>query len=79
MLDMNEWTGPSDKERKNMPASAFLDSKNKKYPYKTKRNGEWKPSRSGLIAAKSRAAQQHKPSLVAKADRLLSRYFPKKK
>lgn len=73
------WTGPSDKERSGMPASAFLDTKNKKYPYKVKRNGKWQPSRAGLIAAKSRAAQQHKANLVAKADRLLNRYFPKKK
>lgn len=72
------WKGPSDSTRNNMPATAFLDTKNKKYPYKTKRDGSWKPSRSGLIAAKSRAAQQHKPSLVSKANRLLNRYFPKK-
>lgn len=69
------WTGPTDKQRENMPATAFLDTKNKKYPFKVKRNGKWVPSRAGLIAAKSRAGQQHKKALEDKADRLLKRYF----
>ena len=78
-LELEEWTGPSDSARKSMPASAFLDTKNKKYPFKVKRDGKWVPSRSGLIAAKSRAAQQHKPALVKKADNLLARHFGKTK
>ena len=72
------WNDPSkgsEKKRQEMPASCFLDTKNRKYPFKVKRNGQWVPSRRGLIAAKSRAAQQHKSELVAKADRLLKRHF----
>lgn len=78
-INLTEWTGPSDKQRKSMPASCFLDSKNKKYPYKVKRNGEWIPSKSGLQAAKSRAAMLHHPELVKKADNLLARHFGIKK
>ena len=75
------WNPPAQRTRKReaMPSSCFLDQKNKKYPYKTKRNGEWKPSRQGLIAAKKRAAQQHDTTIENKADRLLDKYFPSKK
>lgn len=72
------WKDPSkgsEKKREEMPASAFLDTKNRRYPFKKKQNGKWVPSRSGLMAAKSRAAGQHEAALVAKADRLLKRYF----
>ena len=78
-MDLQEWTGPSGKQRSNMPASCFLDTKNKKYPFKVKRGGEWVPSKSGLQAAKSRAAQMHHPELVKKADNLLARHFGVKK
>ena len=71
--------GQGTKKREAMPASAFLDSKNKKYPYKVKRDGEWEPSKAGLRAAKSRAAQQHKTALVKKADNIMARNFGKKK
>lgn len=80
--DFCEWNPPAQgtKARDKMPASAFLDSKNKKYPYKTKgSDGKYHVSKSGLKAAKSRAAQQHKPGLVAKADRIYSRNFGGKK
>lgn len=74
------WNPPSQgsKKRESMPASCFLKPSEKKYPYKTKRDGEWKPSRAGLIAAKQRAAQQGDTAVVAKADRLLHKYFPSK-
>lgn len=71
--------GQGTKKREAMPASAFLDSKNKKYPYKVKRNGKWVPSKAGLQAAKSRAAQQHKTVLVKKADNIMARNFGKSK
>ena len=79
-INLTEWTGPSDKQRKSMPASAFLDSKNKRYPVKTKdKSGEWKYSKAGLTAAKKRAILQKEPSIANKADRLLARNFGKKK
>lgn len=76
-----KWNPPAQgtNARDKMPASAFLDSKNKKYPYKVKRDGKWVPSKAGLQAAKSRAAQQHKTALVKKADNIMSRNFGKKK
>ena len=80
--DLDEkWNPPAQGSaaRDKMPASAFLDSKNRKYPYKVKRDGKWVPSKAGLQAAKSRAAQQHKTALVKKADNILSRNFGKKK
>lgn len=94
MIDLNEnpyeninsenldekWNPPGQdtKARDKMPASAFLDSKNKKYPYKVKKDGKWVPSKAGLNAAKSRAAQQHKTALVKKADNIMARNFGKK-
>jgi hypothetical protein len=72
------WNPPEQgtKKRDAMPASAFLDSKNKKYPYKVNKNGKWVPSKAGLNAAKSRAAQQHRQDLVKKADNIMARNFP---
>ena len=75
------WNPPAQgtKKRDAMPASCFLDSKNKKYPYKVKKNGKWVASKQGLQAAKSRAAQQHRQDLVKKADNIMSRNFGKNK
>lgn len=81
-MDLDEkWNPPAQgsNARDKMPASAFLDSKNKKYPYKVKKGGKWVPSKVGLNAAKSRAAQQHKTSLVKKADNIMKRNFGGKK
>lgn len=72
------WKDPSkgsEKKRETMPASAFLDSKNRRYPVKKKSGGQWKYSRAGLMAALSRAAGQHESSIVAKARRILKREF----
>lgn len=72
------WKDPSKgstKKRETMPANVFLDSKNKKYPVKKKSRGQWKYSRSGLMAALSRAAAQHQTSIVATARRILKREF----
>lgn len=72
------WKDPSkgsEKKREEMPASVFLDSKNRRYPVKKKSGGEWKYSRSGLMAALSRAAAQHETSIVTKAKRILKREF----
>lgn len=72
------WKDPSkgsEKKREGMPASAFLDSKGRRYPVKRKSGGTWKYSRAGLMAALSRAAGQHEASIVAKAKRILKREF----
>lgn len=72
------WKDPSKgskQKREEMPASVFLDSKNRRYPVKKKSGGEWKYSRSGLMAALSRAAAQHESAIVAKAKRILKREF----
>ena len=78
---VESWYPPAQgtKKRDAMPASCFLDSKNKKYPYKVKKNGKWVASKQGLQAAKSRAAQQHRQDLVKKADNIMSRNFGKNK
>ena len=69
------WNPPpaGSSNRDNMPASAFLDSRHKKYPYKIKRNGKWQISKSGLRAAITRAAQQHDSSIEKKARRIYLR------
>lgn len=71
------WNPPAQgtKKRNAMPSTAFLEPKSKKYPYKVKKKGKYVPSKQGLQAAKRRAAQQGRKDLVAKADRLLNRYF----
>lgn len=72
------WRDPSkgsSKKREEMPASVFLDSKNRRYPVKKKSGGQWKYSRSGLMAALSRAAGQHETTIVNKARRILKREF----
>lgn len=71
------WSPPGQgtKKRDSMPASCFLDSKDKKYPYKTKKNGKWEPSKAGLRAAISRSAMQHDTNINHKAERLYKKYF----
>ena len=71
------WNPPAQgtKKREAMPASAFLNSKEKKYPYKVKREGKWVVSKSGLRAAISRAAQQGDTSIENRARRMYQRLF----
>jgi len=61
------------KQRGKMPASSFLDSKNKKYPVKTP-SGSY--SKALVKAAIKRSAQQHKPAIMKKAQALLARLDP---
>ena len=67
--------GQGTKKREAMPASCFLLPGQKKYPFKVKRAGKWVPSRSGLMAALKRAAQQKNTAVEAKARALLKRHF----
>ena len=71
------WNPPSQgsKKREAMPSSAFLLPGEHKYPWKVKKGGQWVPSRSGLMAAYSRARQQGASAVAAKAARLLKSHF----
>src|SRR5574344_1214815 len=81
MINVNEWNPPKEgtKEREEMPSSCFLDEKNKKYPYKELKDGNWEPSKEGLLAALHRAEQFNKTDIANKAKKLLDKYFPEKK
>jgi len=73
---MAKWNPPAQgsKARAKMPRSAFLDSENRRYPYKTKSSsGRWKISDRGLMAAYRRAAQQGHTSIKNKALAILNR------
>lgn len=62
------------KRRRQLPASYFLEPKERKYPYRLA-NGQ--VSRRLLVAAIHRAAQYGNKTVEAKARRLLERYFGK--
>lgn len=63
------WNPPQagSSEREEMPAHAFLDSENKRYPYKKYVDGEWKISCAGLLAAYRRATMQGDQNIAQKA------------
>ena len=60
------------KRRKQLPARFFLDSANRKYPFKT---SDGKVSRRLLDAAIHRAAQYGHTAIEARGRRLLQQYF----
>ena len=60
--------GTREKMKKKHGSACFLDPKNLKYPVCNPRTGAY--DCGGIRAAKSRAAQFHKKSIEAKADRL---------
>lgn len=72
-----KWNPPKQGTRKRnaMPSHVFLMPKEKKYPYKKKVNGQWKISRSGLLACIRRAAQHGHKAVEAKARRLYQKHF----
>lgn len=74
---MPKWNPPAQgtNKREAMPSSCFLVPREKKYPWKVKKNGQWVPSRQGLMAAMKRAAQQGDSAVEAKAKRLLKTHF----
>ena len=76
-INLREWAPPAQgtTARNNMPSSCFLDQKNKKYPYKTKKDGKWVASKSGLQAAARRAGQQGATGIKAKAEKMLKSKF----
>ena len=65
----------TEKQRKKQPANYFLDTKNRKYPY---RNPDGSINCRLLRAAITRAAQYHHPTIEAKARRLYNKYCKKK-
>jgi len=53
--------------REEMPAHAFLDPENKRYPFKRHVDGQWKISCAGLLAAYRRAIANKEPDIASKA------------
>lgn len=56
--------------REEMPATAFLEGESRKYPVKTKQDGEWKYDRDLLLAAEREAEMHGHQDLAAKAKRI---------
>lgn len=56
--------------REEMPASAFLDPGERKYPVRERRDGEWKYSRNLLLAAAREARMHGHEELAARADKI---------
>ena len=63
----------SDSQREKMPASAFMDSKGRRYPYKRKINGKWQATVQGLRAVISRANSQGDTAIANRASAMLER------
>ncbi|WP_126992248.1 hypothetical protein [Thermosipho globiformans] len=61
-------------KREDMPAHVFLDSKNKRYPYKKYVDGKWKVSCAGLLAAYRRAMMNKDAEIASKAKSLAIQY-----
>ena len=62
--------------REDMPEGVFLKPSDKTYPVKEKQDGEWKYTRSLLLAAARRARMQGEPHIAAEADKIRVREFP---
>jgi hypothetical protein len=56
------------RHREDMPADAFLEGAERKYPVKTKEGGTWVYSKKLLEAAAARARMQGRDDLVKRAD-----------
>jgi len=69
---LKQWLANRDK----IPASYFLDPKNKKYPVK---GPDGKYNCSLILHARIRAKQHNHPTIAAKADALYKKYCEKKK
>jgi hypothetical protein len=70
-----ETASPKAKHRDDMPESAFLEPKTRKYPVKEKRDGDWKYDRDLLLAAARRARMEKNETLAARADAIRNREF----
>jgi 8-oxo-dGTP pyrophosphatase MutT (NUDIX family) len=66
----------STEHREDMPDSMFLEPKEKKYPIGEKQDGEWKHTRSLLLAAARRARMEGRPDLARRADEMREHDFP---
>ncbi len=62
-------------KREDDPESAFLVPSEKKYPVKTKEDGEWKYNRKLLLAAAREARMHGKENIAKKADEIREREF----
>lgn len=62
-------------EREDMPANAFLEGAERKYPVKEKIGGEWKYSRQLLLAAARRARMNGEEALAKRADNIREKEF----
>lgn len=62
-------------EREDVPEHVFLEPERRKYPVKTKHDGEWKYDRELLLAAARRARMEHDESLAERADAIRRREF----
>lgn len=61
--------------RDDMPESAFLEPKSRKYPVKEKKDGAWKYDRRLLLAAARRARMNGDEALARQADTIREREF----
>ena len=66
---------PGSEERRDDPASVFLEPGSKKYPVKLKEDGEWKYNKNLLLAAARRARMEGDESLAQRADAIREREF----
>jgi hypothetical protein len=63
------------KSREDMPESVFLEPTARKYPVKTRKDGEWKYDRDLLLAAARDARMHGHEELAANADAIRGREF----
>lgn len=73
--DVRVWDPPAagSADRDEMPVRAFLDQKNRRYPFMYENSeGEWVVSYKGLMAARARAAQQGDAAIFREATRRLN-------
>ena len=62
--------GRNHESREEMPANAFLDPSERKYPVRERRDGEWKYSRNLLLAAAREARMHGHEELADRADKI---------
>lgn len=67
--------GKNHSEREEMPASAFLEPEQRKYPVKDKQGGDWVYSRDLLLAAAREARMHGHEDLAKRADAIRNREF----
>ena len=74
--------GSTARKDPNIPDSVFLlvtgsgENKKRRFPWKRKRGGEWKPHRATLLNARQFAARYGYIGVFNKTSRYLNEYFP---